>query len=185
MWIGCRRQVSSNLRTVTAIFASLFILHDFRVIDVGSEWRTFSNEKANADPSRVGAAENKLLDGADLSTIIGPPNGNASFDANGGAKYQNRRTVRTTMLWQDLWKIVKYLYCFYFQMRSSDRALLNTFKEITDMGDRINLTTSIVSRAKELFKQVHDGKNLKGRSNDAVASACLYIACRWSKIWSS
>ena len=90
--------MSRNLRTVTAIFASLFILHDFRVIDVGSEWRTFSNEKANADPSRVGAAENKLLDGADLSTIIGPPNGNASFDANGGAKYQNRRTVRTTML---------------------------------------------------------------------------------------
>ncbi|GBM28506.1 Transcription initiation factor IIB, partial [Araneus ventricosus] len=28
-----------------------------RVIDVGSEWRTFSNEKADSDPSRVGAAE--------------------------------------------------------------------------------------------------------------------------------
>jgi len=25
---------------------------------------------------------------------------------------------------------------------------------------------------------VHDGKNLKGRSNDAIASASLYIACR-------
>jgi len=126
-----------------------------RVIDVGSEWRTFSNEKANADPSRVGAAENKLLNGTDLSTMIGPPNGNASFDANGGAKYQNRRT-----------------------MRSSDRALSNTFREITDMADRIHLASSIVNRAKELFKKVHDGKNLKGRSNDAVASACLYIACR-------
>jgi hypothetical protein len=29
-----------------------------RVVDVGSEWQTFSNEKSNADPSRVGAAEN-------------------------------------------------------------------------------------------------------------------------------
>jgi len=29
-----------------------------------------------------------------------------------------------------------------------------------------------------LFKQVHEGKSLKGRSNDAIASACLYIACR-------
>lgn len=28
------------------------------------------------------------------------------------------------------------------------------------------------------YFQVHDGKNLKGRSNDAKASACLYIACR-------
>lgn len=24
---------------------------------MGSEWRTFNNEKSNADPSRVGAAE--------------------------------------------------------------------------------------------------------------------------------
>ena len=28
-----------------------------RVIDVGSEWRTFSNEKSATDRSRVGAAE--------------------------------------------------------------------------------------------------------------------------------
>ncbi len=29
----------------------------YRVIDVGSEWRTFSNEKDTKDASRVGAAE--------------------------------------------------------------------------------------------------------------------------------
>ena len=29
-----------------------------------------------------------------------------------------------------------------------------------------------------LFKMVHDGRSLRGRSNDAIASACLYIACR-------
>lgn len=46
------------------------------------------------------------------------------------------------------------------------------------MADRINLQKVIVDRAETLFKQVHDGKNLKGRSNDAIASACLYIACR-------
>ena len=28
-----------------------------RVVDVGTEWRTFSNEKSTNDPSRVGAAE--------------------------------------------------------------------------------------------------------------------------------
>ena len=31
-----------------------------RVIDVGSEWRTFSNDKSSADRSRVGAAEVSL-----------------------------------------------------------------------------------------------------------------------------
>ena len=29
----------------------------FRVIDVGSEWRTFSNDKDTKDASRVGASE--------------------------------------------------------------------------------------------------------------------------------
>lgn len=63
-------------------------------------------------------------------------------------------------------------------MSSSDRALINAFREITSMADRINLPKTIVDRANNLFKQVHDGKNLKGRANDAIASACLYIACR-------
>lgn len=81
-----------------------------RVIDVGSEWRTFSNEKSGVDPSRVGGpgnllnaaillaviiilfningkmlfiAENPLLSGGDLSTMIGPGTGSASFDSFG------------------------------------------------------------------------------------------------------
>lgn len=31
-----------------------------RVIDVGSEWRTFSNEKSGVDPSRVGGPGKQL-----------------------------------------------------------------------------------------------------------------------------
>lgn len=42
-----------------------------RVIDVGSEWRTFSNDKATKDPSRVGDSQNPLLSDRDLSTMIG------------------------------------------------------------------------------------------------------------------
>ncbi|KAL7286103.1 hypothetical protein TKK_0019617 [Trichogramma kaykai] len=126
-----------------------------RVIDVGSEWRTFSNEKNGLDPSRVGGPENPLLNGADLSTMIGPGTGAASFDAFGVAKYQNRRTIN-----------------------SGDRALLLAVREINAMADRINLPKTIIDRANNLFKQINDSKMLKGRSNDAIASACLYIACR-------
>ncbi|XP_057366869.1 transcription initiation factor IIB-like [Daphnia carinata] len=126
-----------------------------RVVDVGSEWRTFSNEAGNADPSRVGASENTLLNGTNLTTMIGPSTSGVSFDENGGTVYKNRQT-----------------------MSSSDRALVNAFKEISNMADRINLPRTIVDRANNLFKQVHDGKNLKGHSTDASASACLYISCR-------
>ena len=120
-----------------------------RVIDVGSEWRTFSRENGAEDRSRVGAAENNLLGSCDLSTIIGSVSGSSAI------QYSNRRTVS-----------------------SSDRALVNAFRSIGNMADRINLTKTIVDRANNLFKMVHDGRNLKGRANDAIAAAVLYIACR-------
>eukprot|EP00795_Rhopilema_esculentum_P010961 gene10961-19797_t len=128
-----------------------------RVIDVGSEWRTFSNESNSTDRSRVGASENHLLDGNDLSTMVGSDrNSGSAADFRSYSKYQNTRSGTS----------------------GSDRSLLNAFREITIMADRINLPAKIVDRAKTLFKQVHDQKTLKGRSNDAIASACLFIACR-------
>jgi transcription initiation factor TFIIB len=101
----------------------------FSVIDVGSEWRTFSNEKANADPSRVGGPENPLLNGSDLTTMIGGGKGEAAFDEFGGAKYANRRNLS-----------------------SADRALMNAFREIGQMAERINLPRTIIDRANNLFK---------------------------------
>uniref|UniRef100_A0A6A7FUK6 Transcription initiation factor IIB n=2 Tax=Hirondellea gigas TaxID=1518452 RepID=A0A6A7FUK6_9CRUS len=133
-----------------------------RVIDVGSEWRSFSNDKNTADPSRVGGPENPLLDGCDLSTIVGPSTSGpaygmagAGMPADGATAYRNRRT-----------------------MSSSDRSLLNAFKEIANMGEKINLPRSLLEKANALFKEVHTSRALRGRSNDAIASACLYIACR-------
>ncbi|XP_071486006.1 transcription initiation factor IIB-like [Diadema antillarum] len=125
------------------------------VIDVGSEWRTFSNDKATSDPSRVGAAENPLLDGEDLSTIIGGPLGSASFNEDGTKKYRSKSN-----------------------MSSTNRTLINAFREIQNMADRINLPKTIVDRASALFKQVNDQRTLRGRSNDAIAASSLYIACR-------
>jgi transcription initiation factor TFIIB len=40
------------------------------MVDVGTEWRSFNNEKSTKDPSRVGAPENPLMSGGDLSTSI-------------------------------------------------------------------------------------------------------------------
>jgi len=134
-----------------------------RVIDVGSEWRTFSSESGGEDKSRVGATENTLL-GSDLSTMIGPSPGgrgaggsysNMSSDA---AIYTNRSRPQTTS--------------------NSDRALMDAFRTMSNMSDRINLPRTITDRANVLFKVVYEGRNLKGRSNSAIAAACLYIACR-------
>ena len=44
---------------------------------------------------------------------------------------------------------------------------------------RINLPKTIVDRASLLFKKINDGGRMRGRSNEAIAAACLYIACRF------
>ncbi len=63
--------------------------------------------------------QNPLLEGGDLSTMIGVGTGDASFDANGRPLYKNRR-----------------------QVNSTDRTLLRGFREISQMADRLNLTKS-------------------------------------------
>lgn len=55
------------------------------------------------------------------STLFLQGTGAASFDEFGNSKYQNRRT-----------------------MSSFDRAMMNAFKEIASMADRINLPRNIV-----------------------------------------
>ena len=37
-------------------------------------------------------------------------------------------------------------------------------------------------RCKTLFKQVYQERQLRGRANDAVAAACLFIACRQEEV---
>ena len=128
------------------------------VIDVSSEWRTFSNDKSSADRSRVGAAENPLLDGGELTTYIGTVSAKPGSPDNSASFYLCQRGMSAT-----------------------DRGLVNAFKDIGTMADKLNLPKIIVDRCNALFKQVHEKKHL-GRANDAVAAACLYIACRQEEV---
>ena len=119
-----------------------------RVIDVGAEWRTFSNESGGEDRSRVGPTENPLLS-ADLSSIIGP----SPLGANHSFSPQFCRNSQS----------------------SSDRSLRTAFRTMADMADRINLSRSILEKANSLYKMVAEGMKV---NTEATAAACLYIACR-------
>lgn len=69
----------------------------------------------------------------------------------------------------------------YQSVSSTDRRLIAAFREIAVMAHRIHLPMTIVHRAKYLYRQIYNINCLKGRSTDARASACLYIACRQEK----
>eukprot|EP00270_Netrium_digitus_P002461 TRINITY_DN12788_c0_g2_i1.p1 TRINITY_DN12788_c0_g2~~TRINITY_DN12788_c0_g2_i1.p1 ORF type:complete len:286 (-),score=52.71 TRINITY_DN12788_c0_g2_i1:188-1045(-) len=121
-------------------------------IDETSEWRTFSNESANNDPVRVGGPSNPLLSDGGLSTIIARPNGQGEMPANGRG-------------WAS-------------RGANPDRGLINAFRTIADMADRAGLVATIRDRANEIYTKVETMKSIRGRSQDAILAACLYIACR-------
>ncbi|GBG85311.1 hypothetical protein CBR_g39879 [Chara braunii] len=121
-------------------------------IDETSEWRTFTNEAGNTDPVRVGGPSNPLLTDGGLSTIISRPNGGGEIAGNLG-RWQNRGA-------------------------NPDRNLINAFRSIAGMAERLGLVSTIKDRANEIYKKVEDLKSIRGRSQDAILAACLYIACR-------
>ncbi|CAB3398218.1 unnamed protein product [Caenorhabditis bovis] len=124
-----------------------------RLVDVGTEWRSFSNERSGNDPSRVGAPENPLLSGGDLSTTIAV-GFNGSDSDNSLANAQRK------------------------SMNNSDRQMTQAMSLIREMGERIHLTKTLQDSASRIFKDVLDSRALRGKNNEAQAAACLYIACR-------
>ncbi|MCP9264762.1 Transcription initiation factor IIB [Dirofilaria immitis] len=130
-----------------------------RLVDVGTEWRSFSNEKSGADPSRVGAPENPILGSADLSTSIavgfaGSESDHRQIDSNFLANAQRKN------------------------MNNMDRQMSQGLSVIREMSARIHLPKSIEDGAAKIFKDVLDSKALRGKNNEAQAAACLYISCR-------
>ena len=87
--VQCRSHPDANLiedhRAGDMICSECGLVVGDRVIDVGSEWRTFSSDKGGEDRSRVGGPENRLLGSSDLSTMIGPVlKGANAFGSDGG-----------------------------------------------------------------------------------------------------
>jgi transcription initiation factor TFIIB len=127
-----------------------------RMVDVGSEWRTFSSDSGSRDMNRVGAAENSLYGGDHLETVMTPGKGAGAVDEHGNQRYGNGPQ----------------------QISSTDRTLRNGRDAIRQMAGRIGLSNRIIDQAYSLFKQCTENKCVRGRPQDAVVATCIYIACR-------
>lgn len=125
-----------------------------RIIDTRSEWRTFANEDGD-DPSRVGSAANPLLDGDQLDTVIS----RGGDGGTGMARDLNRTHGRTTA-------------------QRHERNLVQAYKEISALCDARDMSKTTVDIAKQLYKKVEDEQLMKGKNNDAIIAACIFLACR-------
>lgn len=130
-----------------------------RVVDTRSEWRTFSNDDQNGDdPSRVGDAGNPLLDTEDLSTMISyaPDNTRAGRELN---RAQSKSLVDR-----------------------KDNALASAYARISQMCDGYQLPKIVQDGAKEVYKIVHDERPLRGKSQESIMAAAIFIGCRKARV---
>lgn len=129
-----------------------------RVVDTRSEWRTFSNDdEGSDDPSRVGDAGNPLLDDSQLDTMISSGQAGSTL-----GKHLNK-----------------------VQSKSNDKkntVLQSAFSKITQMCEAFLLPKMVQDAAKEAYKLVHDDKKLKGKSQESIMAASIFIACRISGV---
>jgi transcription initiation factor TFIIB len=125
------------------------------VIDLDLETRRFQDDEV--DNSRVGSSVDPLLDGIDhLTTVISATPGSKGGDI---ARAHLKQTIN-----------------------SADTALKEAFRRIDHMAEKIDLLDKYRGRAKEIYKNLHDIKALKGKDQDTMIAACLYVGCRLENV---
>jgi len=123
-----------------------------RIVDVGTEWRSFSDESGGNDPSRVGAPQSNLFSG-ELSTTFYV--GTGATEAEKSLANVQRKTKS-----------------------SHDRTMGHAMSVIREMSERIHINKSIQEQAMKIFADMLESKRMRGRSAESQAAACLYFACR-------
>ena len=60
----------------------------------------------------------------------------------------------------------------------SDKSLLNAFREIGILCDRITLPKLVADQARHYYRLADDAKLVRGKLNRAIIAACIYAACK-------
>lgn len=128
-------------------------------VDLGPDWRSFEGD----DKSRTGAAMNVLMHDKGLSTELDWQNKDYSGKS---ISPSNRIQFHRLRKWQSRARSTKHM----------DRNLAVAFSEIQRMAANIGLSKSVREEAAVYYRRAVENNLIRGRSIDAMAAACLYLA---------
>ncbi|OTF82032.1 hypothetical protein BLA29_002372 [Euroglyphus maynei] len=155
-----------------------------RVIDVGAEWRKFSNDQVNK--SRVGSLDSELYESMNLSTIISNrPNTNSHYHHHHHHNHERNDDGQSSS--EPPFIENPYIrrnptrpYYNKKYLTNNQRAIIAGFKDISEMAEKLQTTRPVIESAQMLFKQMKSKLNTFKSCNIQMplASACLYVAYR-------
>lgn len=149
------REVITDAQRGEAICSACGLVLQDRALNMEQERRAFTTEE-RSKRARTGAPITNLLPDMGLTTIIDLPNP------------QNQRLYRAVK-WQN-------------RLPWSKRNILIATTEIKRIAGILNLPQDVKESAAQIYKKAYNKRLLRGRSIKAMVSACLYYACRASKI---
>ncbi|CAL4909394.1 unnamed protein product [Urochloa decumbens] len=132
---------------------------DAHFVDEGSEWRNFADDGGgeDRDPSRVGGPNDPFLTNGTLDTRIVYNSGGPQKAAPADALPRMRLNAGP----------------------DPEQTLVEAFRGIADMADRLGLVATIRDRAKDVYKKMEEAKACpRGKKRDEFYAACLFVACR-------
>jgi len=139
-----------------------------RLVDAGAEWTAFNHDEQQTK-SRVGPPLTNLLHDRGLTTKIHWKDTDAKGRPLSARKQRTMKRLRT---WQRRIRVGK----------SSESNLQFALSELHRMASALGLPDPVSRRASILYRQALRDGLVQGRSIEAVAASCLYIACRKEEI---
>ncbi|MCC6013167.1 MAG: transcription initiation factor IIB [Candidatus Verstraetearchaeota archaeon] len=139
-----------------------------RMLDLGPEWRNFSNNQENKR-SRVGAPLTLTIHDKGLSTIIDWRN----KDGHGNSLTLKKKIqIYRLRKWQQRTRISS----------ANERNLIFALSEIERMISQLALPRSVQEASALIYRKAVENQLIRGRSIESITGAVLYIACRQCNI---
>ncbi|MFQ3318095.1 MAG: transcription initiation factor TFIIB [Natronomonas sp.] len=155
----CGGRVTANTHETVCDDCGLVI--DDQQVDCGPEWREFENDRSGR---RVGAPNTVARHDRGIGTEIG-----GKHDGN-GRKLDGRKRRQLHRLRREHTRAKVG--------SKADQNRITGFTELRRMTAALGLSVSTRDQACQLFRTAQDTDLLRGRSIEAIASACLYAVCR-------
>jgi transcription initiation factor TFIIB len=156
----CDGRVTANAHETVCDDCGLVI--EDQSIDHGPEWRTFEDDAENK--RRTGPSNTVARHDRGIGTEIGWDKDATGKDIGGRKRRQIKRLRREHTRAQIGTK--------------ADRNHIMGLTEIRRMVGALGLNKPLRNQASQLFRTAQDEDLLRGRSIEAIASACVYAACR-------
>lgn len=150
-----KHEIISDTQRGESVCSSCGLVLQDRAMNTEQERRAFTTEE-KSKRMRTGSPVTNLLPDMGLTTIIDTPSP------------QNQRLYRAVK-WQN-------------RLPWSKRNILIATTEIKRIGGILNLPQDVKETAAQIYKKAFNKKLLRGRSIKAMVAACIYYACRTSKI---